>query len=114
MWTDCPACEVFYPSFSPPTVKYAKVYDAVVRCFHSASSRSLHGSKGRIEPNINSANHLGCNVHVIIFQVNNFNITLELRSETVNLFDKLFSGYISGTVSYTHLRAHETDSYLVC
>src|SRR5665647_1666155 len=38
--------------------------------------------------------------------------TLEKASELASLAKH--AGIIDGAVSYTHLRAHETDSYLVC
>ena len=41
----------------------------------------------------------------------------EYDPEIADLFDKILTAEIvvnAGTVSYTHLRAHETDSYLVC
>ena len=43
---------------------------------------------------------------------------LEFGSDINQLFGPAYKGTIFGsmlgTVSYTHLRAHETDSYLVC
>ena len=40
----------------------------------------------------------------------------EFKKEGIKVFGLLFSNLVIGicAVSYTHLRAHETDSYLVC
>src|SRR5680860_797328 len=41
----------------------------------------------------------------------------ELNASSLTVVDESGSGNtgdVSGAVSYTHLRAHETDSYLVC
>ena len=39
---------------------------------------------------------------------------LDIREVVSFLEQKGFAGFSIDAVSYTHLRAHETDSYLVC
>src|SRR5680860_1749174 len=49
-----------------------------------------------------------------VMRVLHVNLILNEVVRTLCLADIMVIGTHSGPVSYTHLRAHETDSYLVC
>src|SRR5665647_2398569 len=93
----CPSC-IFLITFYPPSVKYREVKCTVHDPFFTRSSGCLKRACWRIHPYITTLNQHFGKIHTVI-----------LKEEDASYKFRTFR-----TVSYTHLRAHETDSYLVC
>src|SRR6476646_758343 len=92
--SDRPASDSFNVSLDPPPIQHAQAGNAIERSLHPARPRCFERWLRSVEPEVHPRHEDLGEIHVVVFQIRDFNLILQRLLEVEDSFDQFLAGLV--------------------